>query len=461
MNKVVILDDFQAYAERLVENYKIPAVSLAVWHNEALHSAAAGTLNVNTGVLATTDSIFQIGSITKVMTACLIMQLVDEGRLELDKPVKHYLREFEIADREASQVISVRQLINHTSGISGDFFPDDYHQTGNPIARFVDRCNLLPLAHPVGKFYSYSNAAFAIAGRLIEIVTGGTWFDAMEERLFRPLGMTHAICRPMDVLRYRAAIGHVPDPNALSNWKQTERLYLTMGQAPVGSTPNMTAADLITFARAHLAKGVSDLGQQWLSESAISQMQQLQMELPKMSTLLDSGAGLGWGLHRTCSNGRLIFGHAGETLGQASMLRVVPDCNTCIAILINCGDVNVIQSITNSLLKELVDIDLSEPSPVHKPLTSLQQMAMIGDYPSIGDRYVLRIENGQLIAMYQDYIRKVPAQRLSLMALDDDTFVGYDDNGDPSQKLKFLCPEEDGGFQMLYGGGIMRKRVVG
>ncbi len=123
MLKTSILEDFQAYAESLIDTHKIPAISLAVWHNGQLHQAAAGILNLETGVEATTDSIFQIGSISKVMTSSLVMQLVDEGKVDLDKPVKQYIRDFAIADEEATESITVRQLLNHTNGMDGDFFP--------------------------------------------------------------------------------------------------------------------------------------------------------------------------------------------------------------------------------------------------------------------------------------------------------------------------------------------------
>ena len=95
-------------------------------------------MNHETGVEAAADSVFQIGSITKVMTTCLVMQLVDEGKVDLDSPVKRYLRDFMIADAEASETTTVRQLLNHTSGMAGDFFPDDEGHEGNLIARYVD-----------------------------------------------------------------------------------------------------------------------------------------------------------------------------------------------------------------------------------------------------------------------------------------------------------------------------------
>ena len=95
-----IITDLKNYAESIVDDRHTPAVSLAVWKDGQLYQGAAGILNLKTGVEATADSIFQIGSITKVFTTCLVMQLVDEGRVELDAPVKRYLRDFQIAERQ-------------------------------------------------------------------------------------------------------------------------------------------------------------------------------------------------------------------------------------------------------------------------------------------------------------------------------------------------------------------------
>ena len=180
------LNHLQAYADQIVQQHKVPAVSIAVWKEGELQQAASGILNLNTGVEATPDSIFQIGSITKVMTACLIMRLLDAGRVDLDTPVKAYLQDFILADAEAAERITVRQLLNHTNGIAGDFSPDDHGHQGNLIARFLDRCNFLPVIHPVGEMYSYSNTGFGIAGRLVEVLTGMSWFQAMEQFIFEP-----------------------------------------------------------------------------------------------------------------------------------------------------------------------------------------------------------------------------------------------------------------------------------
>lgn len=454
---IEILSNFQTYAENLIETHKIPAISLAVWHNNQLHQAAAGILNVETGVKATTDSIFQIGSIAKVMTASLVMQLVDEGRVELDKPIKHYIRDFAIADPEATELITVRQLLNHTSGMASDFFPDDIHDASNPIARYVDRCNLLPSVHPVGECYSYSNAAFTMAGRLVEIVTGGTWFDAMEERLFQPLGMMHSICRPMGVLRHRAAIGHVPNQDNTTSWQQTNRPYLTLGLSPIGSTPTMSAADLITFARVHLNGGLSHSGQQWLSASAVSQMQQPNVELPKRSSVLTSHMGLGWGIHKINHNGRIMFGHAGGTSGQLSMLRVVPDQDVCIALLVNCNNESVLHGVTKTLLKELANFDLSEPEESYVEVSEEQLTLYTGDYHALGDHFSLEAVDGQLVAIYNDRVLKTPAQKLYLKALDNALWIAINSDGEAVTKLRFLKPDTQGFYTYLFNGRMIQR----
>ena len=83
-----MLNDLQNYAEKLIKEHNIPAISLAIWRKGKLSEATAGILNLNTNVEANTDSIFQIGSITKVFTTSLVMKLVDQGRIDLDKPTK-------------------------------------------------------------------------------------------------------------------------------------------------------------------------------------------------------------------------------------------------------------------------------------------------------------------------------------------------------------------------------------
>jgi CubicO group peptidase (beta-lactamase class C family) len=454
------LDNVQAYAEHAVQAHNIPEISIAVWKNNTLSQAAAGCLNQNTGVAATTDAIFQIGSITKVMTSCLVMQLVDEGLVDLDKPVQHYLHDFMIADADASKVITVRQLLNHTSGIAGDYFPDDHGHQGNLIARYVDRCSLLPLVHPVGEMYSYSNAAFCVAGRLIEVVRGLSWYQVINDYLYQPLGMNHAIADPIDNIRFRAAVGHVYDGDNTDVWVVPERPYLTLGQAPVGTTPAMTAENLIRFARGHMEGGVSQQGQRWLSAASVQAMQRSQIQWPALSQISEKHMGIGWRYSDDHHTGLRVVSHTGGTNGFLSNLLMIPEQNMAVAILMNGYRPSAMDAVTADLMQALAGISMQEPEPASKtPFSELQSVA--GVYECLDSRITVTAndKNNTLSAQIIYNIDPVPPLTLTLRHVEGGCFSPYTDSGRRCPNIVFLKPDAQGVPQYLFNGGRLNHRV--
>ena len=460
------LDNLQAYAEQAIAKHNIPAMSVAIWKDGKLTQAAAGCLNLTTGVEATTDSIFQIGSITKVMTTCLVMQLVDEGKVNLDKPVVHYLRDFMIADADATQTITVRQLLNHTNGIAGDYFPNDEGHQGNLIARFVDRCSFLPLMHPVGEMYSYSNAAFCVAGRLVEVVRGISWFQAMEEYLFKPLGMAQSIADPKEMIRFRTAMGHVYDGENSDRWVLPERAYLSLGQAPVGSTPAMTAENLIRFARAHLEGGLNQQGESWLSPESVKQMQVPQIELPKASQLSSRHMGLGWGIGNYHAGNIKTVGHGGGTLGFLSMLQVIPEQNAAFAILTNGTRPSAIGGLTADLLSAVTGLELKEPEPTsNAPMEKLEKI--VGEYECLDTLIKVISKDGKLMANILYKLDPLPPLDIELRHIEELSseekgelsFAAYNQKGQRCLVISFLKPDNNGLPQYLFNGGRLNRRI--
>ena len=184
---------------------------MAVLSGDEVDAAASGVLNLATDVEATVDSLFQIGSITKVWTATLVMQLVDEGQIELDAPVRRYLPGFKVADEAVSEAVTIRHLLTHTSGIDGDHFADT-GRGDDYLERYVETCAELPQVHPLGGTMSYCNTGYTILGRVLEVVADTVWDELLRRRLVEPLGLTHTVTLPEDVLRFRAAIGHIQPP---------------------------------------------------------------------------------------------------------------------------------------------------------------------------------------------------------------------------------------------------------
>lgn len=456
-----LLNKLQAYVESLVEKHQVPAVSLAIWHDNQLHQAAAGLLNKETGITATPDSIFQIGSVTKVFTASLVMQLVDEGRVELDRPVKHYLRDFQIADPNATKTITVRQLLNHTSGMMGDFFPDDAHAEGNLIARYVDRCNLLPQIHPPGDHYSYCNAAFAIAGRLIEVVLGISWFTAIEERIFKPLAMQTAVARPTEVLRYSTAMGHVLNSEAAEKWRLADECYLTLGQAPAGSTLMMSASDLIKFAMAHLNHGQTESGGSWLSSNAVNQMQESQFHLPLLSGVFDQFVGIGWGKSVFKQSGTTMVSHNGATLGFESTLRLIPEQNLAFTVLVNGVEPGVMADIGGELMAALTGIDVKEPEPIECTAQGPALDQFTGCYESFNSVYTVALNNDHLVATLLYKIDPIPPLTLKLIPIGKSVFATYGEDDQRLANIAFIFDETSETARYLFAEGRLNAHSQG
>lgn len=459
----------QHYVESIVELYAIPALSIAIWHNNTLHQAAAGILNVETKVEATPDALFQVGSIAKLITATLMMQLVDRGSVELDTPVKKYLRDFQVADPNATKQVTVRQLLNHTSGLAGDFFVDDPITGGNPIARYVDRCCLLPQAHPIGKYHSYSNAAYAIAGRLIEVMMGVSWFDAVEEQIIKPLGLSHTFVNPIHAPRFRTAMGHLSDSKNLghskkSAWQIAPSCYLPLGQAPAGSTLSMSAEDLITFARAHLNQGLIDglpnicnrSDKHWLSAKAVQQMQTSNVELPPHSPMFMTDVGLGWFM--TNNQYTPVIGHDGATLGQASILRLVPEQQFAFAIQTNCLKAAPGKAVFDDLLATLTDIQFTQAEPIG---IVLDPNTIIGTYDSFDGTITISLtDGGELVATRKDKVLLSSSQKWVLRAIDTKTVALYSEQGERKDgTMGFLEQDSRGVPAYLYFGFRLHRRI--
>ena len=294
---------------------------------DELVRAATGVLNAGTGRVTTVDSLFQIGSITKPVTGTVIMQLVDEGAIGLDEPVREILPGFRLVSDELTSGVTVRHLLNHTSGIQGDVFTDT-GRGDDVLARYMTVLENVPQMHPLGEIWSYCNAGFSVLGRIIEVVTGQVWDAAMRSRLFGPLGMDHTVTLPEDALLFDAAVGHLrglPEPVVTSTWM----LPRSSGPAGVVTT---SVADLLTFARCHMRDGVAPDGHRVVSEAGSRSMRALSVETPATSLF---GESWGLGFERFSWDGAFLYGHDGNTLGQSAYLRILPAAGLAVALLTN------------------------------------------------------------------------------------------------------------------------------
>lgn len=165
---------------------RIPGMAVAIIRDgEVVHAAGYGTDGRGRPVTPRTP--FRIGSLTKSFTAAAVLQLVESGRAALDAPIQAYLRDFTAADQELSRRITVRHLLNQTSGIADSGFPA-INDDEEDLARRVASMRSARLVSEPGREFHYSDANYQVLARLIEVASGVPWATYLAERVFAPLG---------------------------------------------------------------------------------------------------------------------------------------------------------------------------------------------------------------------------------------------------------------------------------
>ena len=435
----------------LIERHRVPGAVLGVLLDGNTSITAAGVLNVETGVGATPDSLFQIGSITKAYTATLALQLADEGSLDIDVPIAAVLPELRLAEPHATARVTMRHLLTHTSGIEGDHFVD-VGRGDDVLERYVRTCAELGFSHPVGATFSYCNTGYVIAGRAIEVLTGLTWDAALRARLLDPLGLTATVTLPEEVLRFRSAYGHTVEPEQPVRLAPAPLLPRSCGPAGLIWA---TAADVLAFARAHMD------GFPALSDASRAMMRAPQVALPDPWTL-GSHWGIGWILYDW--DGRRVFGHDGATLGQAAFLRVVPEAGVAIVLLTNGGNAHdLYEELFRELLDELCGLRMPAAlaPAVEPPAVALGELA--GLYERVGVRIELADRGGRLAGRLTATgplaeLDDDPVEEVELLPVTPNVFVTRSDGEETWTPAVFYALDD--GSRYLHMGGRATPRIT-
>lgn len=357
---MALMPDLQDLLDEALRRHDIPGAAVGVARGGERAVAAGGVLNRNTGVAATPDSLFQIGSVTKVWTAALVMQLVDEGAVELDAPVRRHLPEFGLPDAAAAEAVTVRQLLAHTGGFVGDLFTD----TGpgdDALRRYLDViAREAAQVHPPGALISYCNSGYSVLGALVARLRGTTWEAALRDRLLAPLGIEPSALSADEAILFRTAAGHVQAPGS-DRVSVFPRWSLPRSNAPAGATLCLTADGLLSLGRMMLAGGSGVL-----SEAAAAAMRTPQVDVPGLGGRRPRQWGLGLMLFDW---GTPVYGHDGGTIGQNTVWRVLPEHDLVLAAVSNGGPyVRLQDDVLAPVLRELAGVALPPyPTPPAPP----------------------------------------------------------------------------------------------
>ena len=319
----------RAHIGELLVEYRIPSAQVGVLQAGTITDFAVGVRDVRTGEPASTDTIYQLGSMSKTWTAVAFLQLVDEGRVDLDEPVRTYLPGFRVADAEVSARLTARRLLNHTNGIEEAY--GDPGEGDDVYARIVGTIADAPQVFGLGETHGYSAVlGYAILARIMETVEGRTWDEVMRRRVFDRLGLTSTSSRREDVDASRAAVGHILRPDAAGP-VPSPIAYLPRAYGPGGNLSS-TVRDVLAMAHIFLDEGRAPDGTSILSSAAVREMTTSLVAVPDPYP-----CGSHWGLGLTVSEwaGEPVYAHDGSTIGQNARLRIFPDRGLAIAMLTN------------------------------------------------------------------------------------------------------------------------------
>src|SRR5687767_832369 len=380
-----------------MKEFGIPGVALGVVHNGNTMIRGIGITNVEDSLPVTPHTVFPIASISKTFATTAVMRLVEQGKVDLRAPVRTYLPEFRVRDEAASRDATVWHLLTHLGGWEGQVSgPDRGTET---LANFMTTITDLMQVAPPGAAWSYNNAGFSIAGRVIETATGTPINRAVRDLVFQPLGLEHAGTTAGDFIVNRFAAGHtVRDGKTTLNRPFTPSSSVTTGGVGLDIT------DILAYARFHLGDGTAANGERVLKRESLELMRTPQSA--KQSTA--DSIGLAWHI-RTAGPVR-TYGHGGTLGGHILLLEIVPERNFAVAILTNANTGwRLIQDVEREALRTYLGASyapnqaiahrgLVETLPSAQPLARQPDLApYVGTYLRPNNSYVVRAEGGKLV----------------------------------------------------------------
>jgi CubicO group peptidase (beta-lactamase class C family) len=322
-------DAIDAYIEQQMRRLHIPGASLAIVEGDKIvHQRGFGRARPH-GEAPTPQTPFVLGSTTKSFTALAVMQLVEEGKIELDAPVQRYLPWFRVADSQASAQMTVRHLLNQTSGLpgsSGEIQLADFDDSPGAAERQARALSTLVPARPVGSAFEYNNSNYSLLGLILQAASGESYADYVRNHIFIPLGMSHSYTSPAVAKQHGLAVGHqfwFMIPFAAPS------MPLPHGSLPAGLLIS-SSEDMARWLIAHLNGGhYGDV--QILSGAGIDELHRAAAEYHKMGISVQYG--MGWFVSEMGPT-KLVW-HSGTLPDFASYMALLPEQKKGVVLLFN------------------------------------------------------------------------------------------------------------------------------
>ena len=322
--------EIETVVNGIIEEMGVPGVAIGVVQNdELIYAQGFGVEEVGSDRSVTPQSVFFLSSNAKTVTSTALMQLVEQGKIDLDAPVTHYLPYFELAD-ERFGAITIRQLLLHTSGLS----EYDYQTVGQDpqtdaeaLESYVRSLSEEELLDAPGEAFSYSGIGYDVLGDVIAKVSGQSFEEYVDQHIFQPLNMSSTTLLKDAVEPARLVSPHTLDESGnvvVNPIYPYDRIH--------GPDTNLFSNidDMATYAIAHLNGGEFG-GERVLDPASYEPLWTLQNETPFPPP--DNGYGMGWMISEW--NGHRVVGHAGLDVGFNAALTLLPDDSMALITMTN------------------------------------------------------------------------------------------------------------------------------
>lgn len=358
-----------AEAERQMRRLKIPGAAVGILYKGREYYAGLGVTSVENPLPVTADTLFQIASVSKPFLAQAVTRLAEAGRVSLDAPIRGYLPDFKMKDARVTREVTMRHLLTHTGGWVGDYF-NDFGGGDDALEKMVHSMRALPQASPLGEIWSYNNAGFYLAARILEKLTGQRFERAIKEQVFDPLGMQNTFYSHSEVMTRSFAVGH----RIIKNRTVVARPYgQCRSTSPAGGIIT-TPRDLLRFARFHLGDG-SFQGRRLISRGGMDLRHN-----PSIETTAGKKMGLSWFTFQAGDS--LALWHGGSINGQKTDFRVIPDKKFAMAIFTNSDyGGEVCAKIAGVAMEEFLGVKTPQPCPIAMPKRELSEYFGYYDVP--------------------------------------------------------------------------------
>lgn len=316
------------YIRESILDQDIPGIAVVIVKDGQIkYLAGFGVTNVEHPSPVTPQTVFDLASCSKSFTALAILLLEKDRLLNLDSPIIDYLPELRFADPGAESIITVRDLLNHTSGLPGVFSePLAFHKGEDAMTNLVATMKNVHLNRTVGSSFEYSNMNYSLLGAIIENVSKMKFEDFMRDRIFSQLGMNNTTLYPEIAAEKDRASGHQLRFGQIV----VSDIEIYRSAAPAGWVMS-TAQDMGKWLLVQLHDGKLD-NRQVIPQGLIQVSHKPEVEFIQNSEQV--AYGMGW-LSTTSPDGTKVIWHGGDTPNFVAEMILVPEYDFAISMLVN------------------------------------------------------------------------------------------------------------------------------